>query len=471
MIALGQALSQQGVRAKDDPLVMLSALMTSPRRNKASKETTHATQATSTRASGHAAGVLAASLAFTGCSGSSGGGGDKVTLRFIWWGNDTRNQLTQKVIDAYVAKHPNIKIEVETSDFASYWQKLSTQFAGGDAPDVIQMDEKYISEYATQGALADLGELGIDTSNFADGTVEPGKIDGKLYGATMAINAPVFLANKAVFDKAGVKVPNDKTWTWDDFTKLAKDVQAKGNGEYFGTENLIGIDGATKIWIRQNGGQQFTADGIGFDETQITPWFQYWKDLTGTGTAPATATIENQTTGVDQSLLGTNKLAIGYQWSNQVNAVQKATGSDILLLRPPTKSGKADDAQLWYKSSMYLSASAKSKHPKEAAEFMNYLLNDPEAGAILGTERGIPVNTKVRDAITPSLDEVNKKVVDFMKSIESEISPGGAVPLPGGGQSETIQRRASDQVLLGTLDPAAAAKQYVTELKAAMKLS
>jgi len=425
-----------------------------------------------------AAGMIAASLALAGCgsdtstssddASASGGSDEPVTLRFLWWGNDTRNDLTQKVIDAYTAEHPNITIETETADFATYWQKLSTQVAGGDAPDIIQMDEKYLAEYASQGALADLEAMGIDSADWASGTVDSGRINGTLYGATMALNAPVFLANQSIFDQAGVEVPDDTTWTWDDLATIATEIQAKGAGAYYGVENMIGVDGATKIWIRQSGGQQFTDTGIGFDADTVTPWFQYWKDLVGTGTADATASIENQTTAVDQAFLGTNRVAIGFQWSNQVNAVQNASGQDILMLRPPTQTGQAADGHLWYKSSMYLSAGAKTKYPEEVKAFIEFLINDPECGAILGTERGVPTNTKVREAVAPQLDAANTKVIEFMDSIADELGTGGTVPLPGGGQSETIQRRATDAVLLGDLDPATAAEQFVTELKAEM---
>jgi multiple sugar transport system substrate-binding protein len=408
----------------------------------------------------------------TSGGGSSPGASEPVTLRFVWWGNDTRNELTEKAIDLYESKHSNITIETETSDFAGYWQKLSTQVAGGDAPDIIQMDEKYLAEYADKGALADLEVMGLDTADWANGTVDAGRFDGKLYAATFAVNSPVLLANQSLFEKAGVALPDDKTWTWESAAALAVDLQSKANGDFYGMENLIGVDGATKIWIRQQGEQQFTDDGIGFDSDTAASWFEYWKKLQDDGgTAPATATIENQATALDQNLTATNRAAIGFQWSNQVNAIQSAAGQEFMLLRPPTDTGKAADSKLWYKSSMYLSASASTEHAVEVSDFINFLINDPEAGAILGTERGVPTNLQVRAAIASSLDEANKKVVDFMEAIAGELGAGGSVPLPGGGQSETIQRRATDQVLLGDIQPAAAAKQFVTELKAEMGLS
>ena len=73
-----------------------------------------------------------------------------------WWGNPTRNKNTEAMIAAYTAANPNVKISGQPGEFASYWDKLATQTAGGTAPDIIQMDMAYISEYGTRGALLDL---------------------------------------------------------------------------------------------------------------------------------------------------------------------------------------------------------------------------------------------------------------------------------------------------------------------------
>ena len=76
--------------------------------------------------------------------------------------------------------NPDVKIAGQPGEFTSYWDKLATQTAGGTAPDIIQMDMAYISEYGTRGALLDLGK--VDVSKFVEGTVDSGKINDKLVG-------------------------------------------------------------------------------------------------------------------------------------------------------------------------------------------------------------------------------------------------------------------------------------------------
>ena len=106
-------------------------------------------------------------------------------MALTFWGNPTRNKNTQAEIDAYMKANPNVKIEAQPGIFSSYWEKLATQTAGGTAPDIIQMDMAYISEYGHRGALLDLAK--VDTSKFVPGTVDSGKIEGKTETATLLV--------------------------------------------------------------------------------------------------------------------------------------------------------------------------------------------------------------------------------------------------------------------------------------------
>ena len=79
---------------------------------------------------------------------------EPVTLSFTWWGNDARHAITEQLIAAFEAEHENITIEPQYTDWAGYWDKLATTVAAGDAPDIIQMDEKQLSTYAAQRRAA-----------------------------------------------------------------------------------------------------------------------------------------------------------------------------------------------------------------------------------------------------------------------------------------------------------------------------
>ncbi len=423
------------------------------------------------------AGALAAPFLTAACSGSSSAGSPQaeqtgpVTIRFMWWGNDTRLKLTNQVIEAFQKKYPNITVKAEPGDFNSQWDKLSTMIAGNNAPDVIQMDEKYINEYASRGALADLNAaIGVDTSKFAKGTLDPGLYKGKLYGLNSGINAPIMVANPKVFEQAGVPLPDDKTWTWEDYRRIVKQITAKGAGAYFGATNLAGTDNMLKLWIRQQGKEQFSETGIDYTAAEVQSFWQLMLDMQKEGAYPtAQQSQEDSGKSLEQTYFGTGKSAMAALWSNQITAMDKATGQDLKLLRPPSKTGKATDAQIWYKASMYWSASSKTRNADAVKKFINYLATDPEAGKVLGTERGFPANTDIRSAISGNLNASDKKVVAYLEAIGPELGKPAPVPPPGGGQSPAIQLRHAESVLFGKATPEAAAKAFTDEVKSAIK--
>src|SRR3712207_2632400 len=112
--------------------------------------------------------------------GDDGAGDDgKVHLRFVWWGNADRAALTNKAVDAFEKKNPTIKVERNFSEFNAYFQKLATEISGGAAPDVLQMDFRFLREYAERGQLA---ELGTGDTTVATGDIAPSRSEERRVG-------------------------------------------------------------------------------------------------------------------------------------------------------------------------------------------------------------------------------------------------------------------------------------------------
>ncbi|MET0780685.1 MAG: extracellular solute-binding protein, partial [Microbacterium sp.] len=199
------------------------------------------------------AGVVAAMgaatmLALTACAGNAAPADEApelelsdepVTLSFTWWGNDTRHAITEELIAAFEEEHPNITIEPQYTDWAGYWDKLSTSVAAGDIPDIIQMDEKQLSTYAANGVLMDLGGLSsvLSTEDYPAAVLGTGALDGTQYGVPVGINSYTIIANKDLLDQYGVDLPDDETWTWDDFVATAQEVAEASGGAVAGTQS------------------------------------------------------------------------------------------------------------------------------------------------------------------------------------------------------------------------------------------
>ncbi|WP_432245066.1 hypothetical protein ACRB8A_15620 [Arthrobacter sp. G.S.26] len=91
---------------------------------------------------GVAGATAALAMVLTGCGSSPQAGKvgtveDPVTIRFAWWGNDSRAKTTLDVIKDFEAANPTIKVQGENTEFSSYWDKMATQIAGGTTPDVL----------------------------------------------------------------------------------------------------------------------------------------------------------------------------------------------------------------------------------------------------------------------------------------------------------------------------------------------
>ena len=417
-------------------------------------------------------------LAASACGGDSGGpggssdAGGKVTLRFTWWGSDTRTKLTQQVIDAYQKDHPNVTIKGEFGEWSGYWDKLATTVAANDAPDIIQMDEKYLREYADRGALLDLKKAqGLDTGKFEPDTLGAGEFDGGLYGLNAGINSFAVVVNPAAFKTAGVAIPDDTTWTWDDFSRIAAEITTKTGGKITGTGALGTNEAGLNLWARQNGESLWTKDGkLGVSPEKTTDFFKYVLKLRDAKAIPSAEAIsQDMNASLDQSAFATGKLAMSFIWSNQLVAFSKATGQQLKLLRIPSADGKAADNGSYYKGSMFWSISSRSKHQKEAAEFVNYLSNNTAAGNILLAERGVPPNTEIQAAVTPKLQPADATSAKFIQDIGKELGDPSPAPPVGGGQVEKITQRYTTEVLFGRLTPDKAAQQFIDEVNGELK--
>ncbi|MHA7298516.1 ABC transporter substrate-binding protein [Pseudarthrobacter raffinosi] len=424
------------------------------------------------RKTGVVAAVAAVVLALSACGGGASpqSDGGPVELRFSWWGSDKRAQLTQAAIAAFEAENPNIKIKPEYGDWSGYWDKLATQVAANDAPDIIQMDEKYITEYSTRGALLDLSKYEIDTSKLDEAALNAGKSEDGLTGIAAGINAATILANPSVFKAAGVELPDDKTWTWEDFGRISAEVTEKSPKGTYGSAAYGTDEASLGVWLRQNGKSLYTSDGkLGFEPSDIADWWAFLKQLSEKKAVPsASEVVEAEAAALDQSGLATGKNGLAFWWSNQLPALEKAAGTDLQILRFPSTTGKAADAKLWYKASQFWSASSRTKHPEETAKFINFLANNTKAGEALLADRGVYPNSDVRAAIEPKLTPADIKVIKFIDQIKGELGEAPAPPPKGAGAIQEIVKRYTSEVLFNRLSTEEAGKKAVDEMKSAI---
>ncbi len=414
-------------------------------------------------------GALAVSLALGGCAvggGGTGGNADgDAEIRFSIWGAGDRAGRMQQVIDAFEAQHTDISVELEYADWAAYWDRLSTSIAAGDAPDVFMQEDRYIGDYARRGVLADLGELGVETADIDQTLLSAGEIDGTLYGIPTGANVMGMAISPQVFADAGVEIPDDTTWTWDDYVDIANEISAALPGTY-GTTDYTTNDVGPAVYFRQHGQSLFDEDGaLGYDDELMAEWFQRSLDLQRSGGQPPAD--NGLALPLEDTPLAQGRGAIvPIVWSAQLAPLATLSGVDLEILRIPGES-EHDRPGMYFKPGMFVSQSARTSYPEAAATFVDFLVNDPIVGETFGTELGMPANLAVREAITPDLSESERIVADYMDALDGVIVDSPPTLPNGAGEATAILQRATAEVLFERLTPAQAAERVRQELESA----
>ncbi|GAA3672550.1 extracellular solute-binding protein [Nonomuraea antimicrobica] len=402
------------------------------------------------------------------CGGAGGGEGadGTVKLRFAYWGSDARQKMTEEAIKKFEAKNPGVDVEGEFSDWASYYETLSTKVAGSDAPDVISLEIRGLREYADRGTLADLAGK-VDTADLDAKVLATGAIDGKQFAVPTGVNAFSLLVNPALVERSKAELPDDTQWTWDDYVELAARITSGSGGEVTGTQ-LSWNPAYLQIYATQKGEPFYEGNRLGLSPETVKEWWAIMQNLIRTKGAPdAAKSSEIGATSIDQSLLGTNSGAMGMWWSNQLGAAAKASGGQLDLLRMPKLSGAASGG-MFLQPAMFYSASSTTGHAAEAAAFIDFMINDPEAGQIILSDRGLPASSKVLAAVRDKLPEADKKTLAFLDETKGELTDPPAAPPKGASAMEDILTRYSEEVMFGRMTPDDAAQKFITEANASI---
>jgi multiple sugar transport system substrate-binding protein len=386
-------------------------------------------------------------------------------MRLIFWGGQGRADRTYAVTDLFKAANGS-DIEGEFLAWNDYWPKLATQTAGGNAPDIIQMDYRYIVEYAKRNAIAPLDEFlggALKLDDFDADQLEGGKVDGKLYGISLGANSVATLVNTAAFEEVGVAAPTN-AWTYDDLMTI---------GEAFNTANIRGgmkaiadasyTEPALDNWLRQRGKALYTADGkLGFDEADAVEWYQLWAKLRAAGVCVSPDDQALDTGPLESTMLVTGKSALMPSNSNQLVGYQALVQDKLNMVGYPRIAPGAGGGH-YRKPSMFFSVGGTSANKEAAASFLNFFVNDVEAGKALGVERGIPCSAAVRDAVAPTLDEANQIALGFVANLGDLLGPLPPPPPAAAGEVDSsLIRTLGQEVGFGAKTPEQAGAELVS---------
>jgi multiple sugar transport system substrate-binding protein len=385
-------------------------------------------------------------------------------MRLTWWGGQARADRTNAVSDLFAKAHPGIAFDTEFNAFNDYWPKLGTQVAGGNAPDVLQMDYRYLVEYANRGAILALDDYvgkGLNLGDFDQDQQDGGKVDGKLYAISLGANSVAMMVNQKAFADAGVDEPN-RDWSYDDYKAKAEAFNAKSNGMKLLADGS-GSEPALENWLRSRGKALYADGKIGWDADDLTAWFKLWVDLRAAG---ACVSPEDQaldaTAAIDTTMITLGKAATSFANSNQLIGFQAVNQSPLTMVNfPRAEAGKGGGH--YRKPSQFWSINPKSQFIDDAIAYVSFFVNDLAAGAALGVERGIPCSKAVRDSIAPTLDAQSQIALNFVSNLGDLLGALPPVPPGAAGEVSTQLNTKAQEVAFGSSSPEDAGPAFAKE--------
>jgi multiple sugar transport system substrate-binding protein len=350
-----------------------------------------------------------------------------VKLRITWWGAQLRHDATLKVLDLYTKEHPNVTFEPEFAGWDGYWDKLNTEIAAKQAPDIIQMDATVIDQYVANNQLAELAQ--VNTKDMEPALLNTGKVNGKLYAIPLGNNINGMAYNKSAIEKLGLTAPK-YDWTWDDYFQFGRDAQAKlGKGKKFALmDNTLNNEVYNMYQISQGKGYMITNDGkFNLDKDSFIKFMTIQSQLRKEGVVPpAEVTVANVDLDPQNDLLVNGTVLVKQLYAAMFTALDSLSPGTFAMVSVP----KAQEKGGWLTPSMYWSVGSKSPNAEEAQKFIDWFINDKDAADILGTTRGVPVSSQVLDHLSPKFTDADKVGIDLLTNASSNapsipFTPGG----------------------------------------------
>lgn len=375
------------------------------------------------------AAIAVAALALSACSGSSPtpakttAAPNSVSLRMTTWtANPDQLALFNKIADAYKQTHPEIKsITFDSLPYDDYTSTLTTQIAGGSAPDLAWVLDTDATDFVQSGVLSPLTDSlkatkGYDYGDIGSSAAKLWTKDKQLYAYPFSTSPFVVFANDALLKKAGeptsAELQAQGKWDLKDIADVASQVNAKtGQGGLI--VNNFNYDDWTLLSTIWNawGAAPWSADGskCTFTSSKMNDAFDFInKAVFDQNAMPGPGTNLNFFSGgsafVITQISSANLLpAAGFAWNMLPLPGRTADSTNHVI-------GQAGVGVL-----------AKGKNAQEAQDFLAYFTNPSNAKKLaqyFPPPRTSLVNAETLAATNPVLSkkQLNDVVIPSLKN-------------------------------------------------------
>jgi len=347
---------------------------------------------------GAAATVSAAALALTGCSSgspsSSNNTNQKVTLTFSqWWAPEMPSGALQKIADDFHKGHPNITVKLISAPFASLQTQTISQAASGTLPDIVGLDGSWVNPLYKQGALYNLTDAmkaaKYDDSDLASQVA----FKGSTYMIPVVNFVYPLFTNDAILAKAGITTPPT---TWSQFTDDAKKISqsdggAKGWVVPLGTTNPNGAQNDILSWAWASGGSMLKNGQPNLTgNADVTGAVNMVKDLVTSNAVLPGANSLQETDKVTNFINGRVGMMVD-SLAHVTTITKGAPDLKFTVSAQPVKDGYSGTKGM-LTASWGIGISAKTQHPAQAWQFIQYLMSKDTNSKLSTLANGFPGN-------------------------------------------------------------------------------
>jgi raffinose/stachyose/melibiose transport system substrate-binding protein len=394
---------------------------------------------------------------------ASPSGAATVQLTIESWRNDDLTVWQDKIIPAFQAKYPNIKVTFSPTAPTDYNAALNSKLQGGSAGDLITCRPFDASlELFKRGYLTSLNDL-PGLNNF--GSVAKSAWitdDGKdAFCVPMASVIHGFFYNKDAFDKVGVKPPT----TWTEFYAALDKIKADGTYtplvmgtkdqwesatmgfQNIGPEYWKGEDGRLALI---QGKAKFTDDPYVKTWTQLAKWSKYLPKGYESVAYPDA-----------QQLFASGKGAV-YPAGSWDLAFFREKGPKNLGWFGPPRENANDQCYISDHTDIAIGMNKATKSPNEAKTFLSWVAG-PDFASLYSNS--LPGFYSLSNQSVTLQDSIGQQIVDMRKTCKSTIRNSYQILSRGTPNLENELWRVTAGVVNLTLTPAAAAQQIQAGLE------
>jgi multiple sugar transport system substrate-binding protein len=151
------------------------------------------------------------------CTGPSASEPKEIVLEL--WAMGREGEVVTELMPEFERLHPGIRVEVQQIPWSAAHEKLLTAFVGDATPDVAQLGNTWIPEFAALGALEALepavtGSAIVQPDDYFSGIWETNVFEGRLYGVPWYVDTRLLFYRRDLLAAVGFDAPPASWSEW-----------------------------------------------------------------------------------------------------------------------------------------------------------------------------------------------------------------------------------------------------------------